>query len=38
LASVHFGIDKAIVVPFLCFIFVAYYGLKGYKEKTEAIN
>jgi len=38
LASVHFGIGKAIVVPFLCFIFVAYYGLKGYKEKTEAID
>lgn len=38
LASVHFGIGKAIVVPFLCFIVVAYYGIKGYKEKTEAID
>jgi Fucose permease len=38
LVSVHFGIGKAIVVPLLCFIFIAYYGLKGYKEKTEAID
>ena len=33
LVSVHFGIGKAIVIPFLCFIVVAYYGIKGYKEK-----
>jgi len=36
--SVHFGIGKAIVVPLLCFAMVAYYGIKGYKEKTEAID
>ena len=38
LASVHFGIGKAIVVPFLCFLVVAYYGVKGYKEKAEVID
>jgi len=38
LVSVHFGIGKAIVVPLLCFAMVAYYGIKGYKEKTEAID
>ena len=38
LVSVHFGIGKAIVVPLLCFLIVAYYGVKGYKEKTEAID
>lgn len=38
LASVHFGIGKAIVVPLICFTVVAYYGIKGYKEKTEAID
>lgn len=38
LVSVHLGIGKAIVVPFLCFIVVAYYGIKGYKEKTEAVD
>ncbi len=38
LVSVHFGIGKAIVVPLVCFIVVFYYGLKGYKEKTEAID
>ena len=38
LASVHFGIGKAIVVPLACFAVVAYYGIKGYKEKTETID
>jgi len=38
LVSVHFGIGKAIVVPLICFVMVAWYGLKGYKEKTEAID
>lgn len=38
LASVHFGIGKSIVVPLICFAVVAYYGLKGYKEKTEVID
>ena len=38
LVSVHFGIGKAIVIPLVCFMMVAYYGIKGYKEKTEAID
>jgi MFS transporter, FHS family, L-fucose permease len=38
LTSVHFGIGKAIVIPFLCFLVVAYYGVKGYKEKKEVID
>jgi len=38
LVSVHLGIGKAIVIPFLCFVVIAYYGIKGYKEKTEAID
>jgi len=38
LVSVHFGIGKAIVVPLVCFAVVAYYGIKGYKEKNEAID
>jgi FHS family L-fucose permease-like MFS transporter len=38
LVSVHFGIGKAVIVPLTCFIVVAYYGLKGYKEKTETID
>lgn len=37
LVSVHFGIGKAIIVPLICFLFVAYYGLNGYKEKNEEI-
>jgi len=38
LVSVHFGIGIAIVVPLICFAVIAYYGIKGYKEKTEAID
>ncbi|HET7734104.1 MAG TPA: L-fucose:H+ symporter permease [Paludibacter sp.] len=38
LVSVHFGIGIAIVVPLICFAVVTYYGIKGYKEKTEAID
>jgi len=38
LASVHFGIGKAIVIPFVCFAVIAYYGIKGYKEKAETID
>jgi FHS family L-fucose permease-like MFS transporter len=38
LVSVHFGIGNSIVVPLICFVVVAYYGLKGYKEKTETID
>jgi L-fucose:H+ symporter permease len=38
LASVHFGIGNAVIVPLLCFCVVAYYGVKGYKEKTEVID
>lgn len=38
LVSVHFGIGNSIVVPLICFVAVAYYGLKGYKEKTEVID
>jgi MFS transporter, FHS family, L-fucose permease len=38
LVSVHFGIGKAIVVPLACFAVIAYYGIKGYKEKTETID
>lgn len=38
LVSVHLGIGKAIMVPLVCFTVIAYYGFKGYKEKTEAID
>jgi len=38
LVSVHFGIGKAIVVPLICFVMVAWYGIKGYKEKTETLD
>jgi len=38
LTSVHFGIGKAIIIPLIGFVVVAFYGLKGYKEKTEAID
>lgn len=36
LASHSFGIDKSVIVPLICFIIVALYGLKGYREKSEA--
>lgn len=29
------GIANSLIVPLLCFGFIAYYGLKGYKEKSE---
>ncbi|WP_163711415.1 L-fucose:H+ symporter permease [Mangrovibacterium lignilyticum] len=35
LVSVYFGIGNAIVIPLICFAFIAYYGMVGYKEKTE---
>jgi FHS family L-fucose permease-like MFS transporter len=30
------GIANSLVVPLLCFVFVAFYALKGYKEKVES--
>ncbi|MTK53002.1 L-fucose:H+ symporter permease [Paludibacter sp.] len=30
------GIANSLVVPLLCFVFIAFYALKGYKEKVEA--
>lgn len=29
------GIANSLVVPLLCFVFIAFYALKGYKEKVE---
>lgn len=28
------GIANSLLIPLLCFIFVAYYGIKGYKDKA----
>jgi FHS family L-fucose permease-like MFS transporter len=28
------GIANSLLIPLLCFIFVAYYGIKGYKDKV----
>jgi L-fucose:H+ symporter permease len=30
------GIAHSLVVPMLCFIFIAFYALRGYKEKSES--
>jgi FHS family L-fucose permease-like MFS transporter len=30
------GIANSLVVPLLCFVFIAFYALKGYKEKVES--
>ncbi len=29
------GIAKSLIVPLLCFVFIAFYAFKGYREKTE---
>lgn len=29
------GIANSLVVPMLCFVFITFYALKGYKEKSE---
>lgn len=31
------GIAHSLVVPLLCFVFIAFYAFKSYKEKTEKI-
>jgi FHS family L-fucose permease-like MFS transporter len=28
------GIANSLLIPLLCFVFVAYYGIKGYKDKA----
>ena len=28
------GIANSLLIPLLCFVFVAYYGIKGYKDKV----
>ena len=28
------GIANSLMVPLLCFLFVAYYGAKGYKDRA----
>lgn len=38
LVSVHFGIGNAVAVPLICFFVIAYFGLKGYREKTENLD
>ncbi|GAT63111.1 L-fucose:H+ symporter permease [Paludibacter jiangxiensis] len=30
------GIANSLIVPLLCFVFIAFYALKGYKEKVES--
>lgn len=35
LVSVYFGIGKAVIVPLVCFVVIAYYGMVGYREKAE---
>ncbi|MDP4271884.1 MAG: L-fucose:H+ symporter permease, partial [Bacteroidota bacterium] len=30
------GIAHSLIVPMLCFIFIAFYALRGYKEKSES--
>lgn len=32
------SIQIAYIVPLLCFLVVLYFGMKGYKEKVQAIN
>ena len=32
----HVGYQYAFVIPILCYIFVAYYGLSGYKPESKA--
>jgi FHS family L-fucose permease-like MFS transporter len=34
LVSHHFGIAKSVIVPFICFVAVAFYGLNGYKSSN----
>ncbi len=29
------GIANSLIVPLLCFVFIAFYALRGYKEKSE---
>ena len=35
----HIGIHHAFILPVLCYMFITYYGLKGYKVKLpESVN
>ncbi|MFM2291368.1 MAG: hypothetical protein RIS29_1181 [Bacteroidota bacterium] len=38
LVSVHFGIGNAVVVPMVCFAVIAYFGIRGYREKSEKLD
>jgi FHS family L-fucose permease-like MFS transporter len=31
------GIQYAFVLPILCYVFVAYYGISGYKPRHSAV-
>jgi FHS family L-fucose permease-like MFS transporter len=33
-----FGIQAAFVLPIICYLYVAYYGLSGYKPTRPAVN
>ena len=33
----HMGIQHAFVVPIICYLFIAYYGLSGYKPSRSAV-